>query len=421
MPNNSPLPEQPQSATDIPVPVQAYNQEFKLPSNPRLERLHDIVLTVGDIECRQWDDITIDSDIGIPADGWSFAWLDMDISRLPDSVKSGAICRIDVDRKENRETILVGVVDKIQESVTRGQMSVVISGRDLAGQLLDTSAPIEQGQNMTLEEVLGNFVFSHDLGNLPWHVIPADDNCLMARTGIEDGESVWDAIAKAAEASGQYVWMSPEGAICIGNPFNVEQPAKPVVFVLNQDTDRDLNNVISMSYSEDLSNAYSIVEVVGQDIKGKNFRGTATDDRLTIKRRKIISESKAEDQIQAMQYAQKALRDSWLDAYEVNILTQGWVYRVDKNFWERVYRTGWRVFIESDVLPRAKGEWVIYGRTFKLTREMGKTTELRLRKFAEWMQPVQHVELIKDPKAKKTKQKKQATVKPKSALKRGKR
>lgn len=35
----------------------------------------------------------IDSDIGIPADGWSFAWLDMDITP-PDDIKSGAVCQI---------------------------------------------------------------------------------------------------------------------------------------------------------------------------------------------------------------------------------------------------------------------------------------------------------------------------------------
>ena len=44
-------------------------------SSQTLQRLGNIILTVGDVECRQWDDITIDSDIGIPADGWSFAWL----------------------------------------------------------------------------------------------------------------------------------------------------------------------------------------------------------------------------------------------------------------------------------------------------------------------------------------------------------
>lgn len=378
-----------------------------------LERLRDIVLTVGDVECRQWDDITIDSDIGIPADGWSFAWLDTDIAHLPDSVVSGAICQISVESEKNRETILVGIIDKIQESVARGQMSVVISGRDLAGQLLDTSAPITQGQNMSLEEIIGNFVMGGDLGSLPWSVI-TDNNWLKAKTGIEDGESVWDAIAKAAEASGQYVWMSPEGAICIGNPFNVEQPEKPPIFILNND-DKDRNNVISMSYSEDLSNAYSTVEVVGQDEKGKNFRGVASDERLKIKRRKIMSDGRAENQGEAMQYAQKALRDSWLDAYDCSITMYQW----GQNY--KIYRNGWKVLVESNVLPRAAGEWVIYGRTLKLTRDAGKTTELRLRKFAEWMQPVQHVELIKDPKAKKTKQKKQVTVKPKSALKRGKR
>lgn len=367
-----------------------------------LQRLGNIILTVGDVECRQWDDITIDSDIGIPADGWSFAWLDKTIADLPDSVKSGAVCQIEVENKAIRENILVGVIDKIQQTVSRGQMSVVISGRDLAGQLLDTSAPIKQGQNMTLEEIIGQFVIGGDLGSLPWH-LKTDENSLKVKTGVEDGASVWDAINKAAEASGQYVWMSSEGAICIGNPFNVEQPKEPPVFILNEDNAH--NNCLSLSYSEDLSNAYSIVEVVGQDDKGKNFRGTANDERMIIKRRKILSDSRAENQSDAMQYAQKALRDSWLDAYECSILTNHW------GWMSKVFATGWRVKVISTIIPKASGDWVIYGRTLKLTRNEGKTTELRLRKFQEWMQPVQHVDLIKDAKPKKSK--KQTTVRSK--------
>lgn len=375
-----------------------------------LQRLGNIILTVGDVECRQWDDITIDSDIGIPADGWSFAWLDKTIADLPASVKSGAVCQIDVENNEVRETILVGVIDKIQQTVSRGQMAVVISGRDLAGQLLDTSAPIKQGQNMTLEEIIGQFVIGGDLSSLPWR-LKTDENSLKVKTGVEDGASVWDAINKAAEASGQYVWMSAEGAICVGNPFNVEQPPKPLVFVLNDDINRDLNNIISMSYSEDLSNAYSIVEAVGQDDKGKNFRGTATDDRLVIKRRKILSDSRAENQSEAMQYAQKALRDSWLDAFELTITTDSWAYHIDDTIRSKIYSTGWKILIESNVIPRARGEWVIYGRTLKLTRHEGKTTELRLKKYQEWMQPVQHVDLLKETKPKKSK--KQTTVRSK--------
>ena len=373
-------------------------------SSQTLQRLGNIILTVGNVECRQWDDITIDSDIGIPADGWSFAWLDKTIADLPDSVKSGAVCQIDIENKEVRETILVGVIDKIQQTVSRGQISVVISGRDLAGQLLDTSAPITQEQNMTLFEIIRQFVIQDgDLQSLPWRVRPQDDNWLRAKTGIQDGESVWDAINKAAEASGQYVWMSAEGAICIGNPFDVEQPKEPPVFILNEDNAH--NNCLNLSYSEDLSNAYSIVEAIGQDDKGKNFRGAANDDRMTIKRRKILSDSRAENQSDAMQYAQKALRDSWLDAYECSILTNHW------GWMSKVFATGWRVKVISTIMPRASGDWVIYGRTLKLTRNEGKTTELRLKKYQEWMQPVQHVDLIKDAKPKKSK--KQTTIKSK--------
>ncbi|MFW2176668.1 MULTISPECIES: phage baseplate assembly protein [unclassified Moraxella] len=362
------------------------------------ERLGNIKLIVNGLECNQWDDISIDSDIGIPADGWSFAWLGVDLTTLPDVVKSGAVCQISLELKEKSRILMVGVIDKIQQTVSRGQIGVAITGRDLAGQLLDTSAPITQGQNMTLEEIIHRFIFNSDLGSLPWQILPQDNNYLKAKVGIEDGLSVWDAINKGAEASGQYVWMSPDGAICIGNPFNVQQ-SQGLTFIMNKKSTEEKPNLITnITYSEDLSNAYSIVEVVGQDDKGNNFRGIATDDRLPIKRRKILNESKAENQAEAMQYAQKALHDSWLDAYECVLTLPFWA----------ALELGWKVSFESDVMPRIVGDWVIYGRTLKLDRQNGKTTELRLRKFSDWMQPIQHVELIKDTKAKKAK--KQTTV-----------
>lgn len=344
-----------------------------------------IALHVDGKKCDTWDGLMIDSDIGVPADAFRFEWFGDDSDVLPSEIKEGKLC----DVKVNDETVLKGVIDSTPQRVSRGGVNTTISGRDLAGQMIDCSAPIDSARNLSLSQLIKRYVKGGDLANLPIIVGDVAQDWLKGKTGVNIAESVWDIIADAAQSSGQYVWMSANGELKIGNPFDVAQPARKPKFYLYSDDRRTQNNVIEADYQADISDVFSTVQVFGQTDKGKNFKATVTDERLAIKRTKVISDSRADTQAEAKRFAQKAMRDAWLNAYELAILVNGWTHQ------GQAWRTGWAVSFDSNVLPRAVGDWVIYGRTLELSRSEGKTTELRLRRKADWMQPVKYADLIK--------------------------
>lgn len=344
-----------------------------------------IALHIGGVVCSTWDDLSLDSDIGVPADAFSFSWFDAEQDVLPDHVKAGSNCTVTC----NGETVLTGILDRIGQSVGRTGLNTNLSGRDLAGQLIDCSAPIDAAANLSLSELIKRYVTGGDLASLPITLGQVSKDWLKGKTGVDVGETIWDVLSAAAQASGQYVWLSADGALMIGNPFDVPQPSVKPAFCLYNDERYEQNNVLDADYQHDISNAFSTFEIVGQNAKGGNFKAKATSDRVLLKRQKVISDGRSDTQAEAEQFAKKALSDALLDSTDLTLSVSGWTYQ------GQPWRTGWQVSFDSNVLPRTSGDWVIYGRTLQLSRANSKTTELRLKRREDWMQPVKYADLIK--------------------------
>lgn len=344
-----------------------------------------IALHIDGVVCSTWDDLSLDSDIGVPADAFSFSWFDAEQDVLPDYVKAGSSCTVSC----NGETVLTGILDRIGQRVGRTGLNTNLSGRDLAGQLIDCSAPIDAAANLSLSELIKRYVTGGDLASLGITIGKVQNDWLKGKTGVDVGESIWDVLSAAAQASGQYVWLSADGALMIGNPFDVAQPSVKPSFYLYNDERCEQNNVLDADYQYDVSNAFSTMEIVGQNDKGGNFKAKATSDRLALRRHRIISDSRSDTQAEAEKFAAKAMADAWLAARDLTLPVSGWTYQ------GQPWSTGWQVSFDSNVLPRATGDWVIYGRTMQLSRANGKTTELRLKRTDDWMQPVKYADLIK--------------------------
>ncbi|WP_131669841.1 phage baseplate assembly protein [Psychrobacter pygoscelis] len=345
----------------------------------------NIALHIDGVECDTWDDITIDSDIGIPADAFSFSWFGAEHDALPSNISAGHICRVTCDG----ETVLTGILDRISQRMGRNGLITNLSGRDLAGQLLDCSAPIDAATNLSLSELIKRYVTGGDLASLPIKIGNVAQDWLKGKTGVDIGESIWDVLSAAAQASGQYVWMSAAGELMIGNPFDVLQPKVKPKFYLYSDERREQNNVLAADYQNDVSNAFSSIEIIGQNNKGKNFKAEVTDSRIAVKRHNIISDSRSDTQAEAERFAKKAMADAWLNATDLTLSVSGWMYK------GQPWQTGWAVSFDSDVIPRAKGDWVIYARTLQFSRVDGHITELNLKRREDWMQPVKHTDLIR--------------------------
>lgn len=335
-----------------------------------------IRLIVADVECQLWDEANLDSQIDTPADGWSLRLFNPAIGSLPPQVCGGAPARV----YYGDELVLKGIVDQLGETASRTGRVISFSGRDLAGQLIDCSVPLFSAQDISLEELLGRFVLNGNLGTIIHNVIVEKSDWLNNKVAVEPGESLWDAIAKAAAVTGQFAWVEPDGTIKIGDPFANPYVVQTPLQLMYNGTN---NNALSLDYLEDVTGVFSDISLISQDDDATPLEAQITASTpYSFKRLKIINLSDIKTQAEAQAALNKIKHDNDLEAYNLEAVVIGWT--VDGKCW----KPGFEVSVQTDVLPSANAKWVVMGRTLNLSRSNGKTTTLKLKRQGDWAQPL---------------------------------
>jgi prophage tail gpP-like protein len=336
-------------------------------------------LLIAGFEINTWDMASIDSAIDIPADAWSFSLFDEQDHVLPNAVRKGA----KVQLYYGNELLLTSVADQVQEKVDRSGYALSISGRDLAGQLIDCSVPIFNGRQMTLDELINKYVMGGDLKGLFKGTNIQNNSWLKNKISVEPGENIWDAIVKAAAVTGQHVWLEPDSTLSIGDPF---AHAYKVATALRLNKPDDTNNVLDAEYTEDASNEYSEIKLLGQDGNAQNLAASFKSTSNAHNRLKIVTMADVETQSEANTTIDKIKKDNDLQAYRLTSSVQGW--EVDGRTWS----TGFYVNFESNRITRATAKWAVMGRTLTLSRNAGMLTQLRMQRQGDWAQPLLHKE-----------------------------
>lgn len=337
----------------------------------------EIRLIIAGHEISAWDEVSIDSQIDTPAENWSLTLFQQEGKALPKGVEGGA----EIQLFYGDEIILTSITDRISEAVSRAGYGLQISGRDLVGQLIDCSVPIFNGRQISLEELLSQFVLSGDLASI-YHNINIQNNAwLRNKISIEPSESIWDAIVKAAAVTGQHVWLDPDGTLNVGDPFKNPyqvQTALRLMKPLNNS-----NNVLDLQYDNDVTGVFSELKVLSQDAKAQHILSeTKSNTQYKYNRLKIVTLGDVETKTEADAALEKIKKDNDLEAFSLNTTVDGWL--VDGKTW----RTGWYVSLESNALSNVTAKWAIYGRTLLLSRDTGKTTKLKLKRQGDWANPL---------------------------------
>lgn len=356
---------------------------------------NEITLQIAGYAINSWDAISIDSQLDTPAENWSFKLFQSESAPLPKGICGGA----DIQVFYNKELILTSIADKVAEAIGRDGYGLEISGRDLVGQLIDCSVPISSGRQLTLEELLARYVLAGDLSAKIHDVRIQDNSWLKNKVSVEPSESLWDAIAKAAAVTGQHVWMEPDGTLTIGDPF--AQPYMVQTALRLMKPLDNSNNVLDLTYVNDVSGVFSEIKILGQDNKGHHVLSSINNStQYDFNRLKIISMGDVETKAEADSTLNKIKKDNDLQAYALDATVSGWT--VDSKVWT----PSWYTNLETNVLSNATAKWAVYGRTLMLSRSEGKTTKLRMKRQGDWAQPLLH----KEPAPKKISKKKTKTT-----------
>lgn len=331
----------------------------------------NVSLLIGGRSHSNWESYSIDSNLLTPADAWQVS-LGIGQQPVPDSIKEGVPVQVMI----GGDTVLSGIIDDVDELVSRHEHGLTLSGRDYAAILVDCSAPVFVSRQIDLAEVVNKLV--KPLGITKVRI---DGSGGFEKVNVDPGETAWDILQHAAEANGVWPWFEPDGTLVISGA----DYSSPVVADLILSYSGKGNNIESLERKRSIANRYSEITVLGQSHGTEvndgqpGILGKATDTGLSVYRPKIIIDSESDSQKVALQRARKLLADGRLDAYTLTAQVRG--HRLIEG--GALWTPGQRIRVKSEP-HELDAVFFLMGRTFRRDRSNGTTTELLLKEDGVW-------------------------------------
>ncbi|STZ76342.1 phage baseplate assembly protein [Bergeriella denitrificans] len=334
---------------------------------------HQTAIRIGGQEHRDWQSYSIDSDFLIPADGFELSvGLHDAAGGIPDL--SGETCEVLVDG----QVVLTGIIDNQSDDKSKGRRDLRLVGRDLAGLLVDCSAPQLNVQGMSVLEAAKKLVE-------PWpHIVKvelrAEQDEPLDKIDIEPGETVWQALTKIANSAGLHPWFTPDGVLAVGGADYSSEPVATLCWS-RADTRR---NVQEIQIERGIENRYSEVTFLGQshakrgDGSKHDLKWVYHDPTMTLHRPKTVVIADAENLAALQKQAKKQLADWRLEGFTLTATVGG--HATESGV---LWQPGQRVHV-IDEEEGIDGIFFLMGRRFGLTRSGGTVTELRLKEDGVW-------------------------------------
>lgn len=337
------------------------------------------VLVVGAHSWRNWVRYTLESEYVTPADGWSVEAANPTLAQLA-ALSPGQPVQLLV----GDQVALKGHLERVGISRTRqGGTVVQLSGRDLAGPLLDCSpAASWRWQNLSLAAVTRKAL--DELGVVATVSAHADATAQRPLIKAEPGETYWQVIDRYAKKVRLMPWMSPAGVLNLTRP---DYTSAPVAHLVNGrvGSRAQATNVLDGSYSDDITGRYSDVTVIGQakgsdDAYGEaacKLKGSARDAGIVAKglyRPTTIDEGELRSTTEAKARAAWEVSQRQHDAEQLQYVVAGHGPTTTT-----LWAPNQQVTVEDEVAG-VDGTWWVAGRTLTRDRSGGTRTTLSLRR-----------------------------------------
>lgn len=243
----------------------------------------ELTLVLGSQAWTNWTSYEVEAEFTTPTDGWRVEASSPTAAQIS-SLTPGSVVMLLL----GQSVLLQGRMDGIELRRTRSAGTVVtLSGRDLAGQLVDCCPPTSWSwRNITLKALAEKAL--QDLG-IPASV-SADTGALQVldRAKSEVGETYWQVLDRYARRARLLVWMTPAGVLRIGRPNYSSTPVARLVNGATPGTSR-YTNIEETLHVNNISQRFSSIQVLGQSAGSDSLfgssvahlRGQASDAELT--------------------------------------------------------------------------------------------------------------------------------------------
>jgi len=332
-----------------------------------------VEVKIGGVSQTTWSSYSIEADLLKPADAWT-ASIEQRSIEVPSGVAPGAIAKVMI----GQEVVLSTMVDEVSHGIGKEHQRLELTGRDGAGILLDCSAAIFAGQQMTLDQIVAKIVRPLGVKRIR---IDTEMEITRDKISVEPGDSAWETLRRAAEANGLWPWFEPDGTLVVGGPSYDTEPVGTLVIRKNGKG----NNVYHLEEKRSIHQRYSHVTVLGQ--KGGTgytaghpwVKATVRDDSVGVYRPKVVVNHEAVNVTIARALARKIISDGRVASYEQIVQVPG--HRADSGV---LWRPGQRVKVVSE--PHGiDAVYFLMGRRLMGNKSEGQTTHLRLVEDGAWV------------------------------------
>ena len=343
----------------------------------------NVALHVSGMKIDKFLSYRIDADLYCADDYFSLEFANPGIDIDP-----GMRCELYVnDRRE-----LTGIIDKVTDSDDKSGSTLAVEGRDLMGLLVDShveSFPdVEEIALKELAEMLlanvpyinrKNVRYQGGLAGPASGTVSetaaagveamADEQKILH---IEPGQSIFDVLSQAAKNRGAMFFALPDGTFVFGRPKTGGQP----LFNIVHRKDGKGNNAIKTTRTRDISRRYSKITVIGQqqgyddiDINDINIGASITDDTVPFYKPMVAVANEDDKSPAEMTRMLKEMQRK--EGFSLAYTSKG--HSQNGRNW--AINELCRV---RDAKRNIDGNYLIAGRTFELSKENGRTTEVRL-------------------------------------------
>lgn len=172
-----------------------------------------ITIVSNGITLDQWEDISVDRSLNSLSASFSVSLIDKwRQRRLAYFLKPG----VQIALKIGADPILIGYIDTLDVSITNSDRQISISGRDLTGDLVDSSAESTPSEfkNITVESLSRSLLKPYQLAL----VVETPATKPFEKFSVKEGESVFEVLERAAKARGLLLLSRFDGSLVLKRP-----------------------------------------------------------------------------------------------------------------------------------------------------------------------------------------------------------
>lgn len=278
----------------------------------------------------------------------------------PRPVRCGQACVVTI----GGQPVVTGWIDNVRPDYDDTNHTLAVAGRDKTGDLIDCSAIHKSGQwkSSSLKRIALDLLKPYGIDVVVGPYAERTANAVLPSFKLDEGESVFDCLERAARLAGVMMWTDGRGRLVI------DLPGKAMAHTSLMEGVNILRFSGEMSWAE----RFSHITVKGQARGQHNSKGTASDTVVSRYRPLIVL---AEDQAHGPNAQQRAAWEATVRAGRGNRATvrvRGW-HQDNGVLWA----PGLRVTVYSPTV-RLDGEMLIVSCSYLKNAQDGTVCDLEI-------------------------------------------